>query len=250
MNKKIMYCAILLASSCYALSDEELQQKRLEWSKNYLESKGSVVIDGGVKIVPAKDMASYKESKPVIDKIVHDTKKYGYVKEDAQAQSLLTLKLRSDRHFKKNAVSLDPYDTNLKRSIGDIKMAYTFVGVPENEVTEIIGYAPAVTYIKGQGWVGASQFFTKSEWGTCSYAENNIRLSHAAIIIPKETARYDINGKTTTVFVKGTESTGFVYSINWYDNTLFRELSCANEKFDSSITDSMIEMAKVMDSQV
>jgi hypothetical protein len=248
--KKIIVTVSLLAglSAAYGTpEDDALQAKRMEWSRAHLEKQGGPVPDGGVKVIPAEQMASYKENKSTILKIKNDMAKYGYIKENSQAEQLLNLKIVSVHDFKKHGDNYDPHNTHLKHSIDEIKMAYTFVGVSSNEITESIGYAPAVTYIKGEGWAGAAHFFIKDGIGNCSYSENNTKLSHGAVIIPKENARYDVNGKTTTVIVRGTPESGFLYNIDWYDATFFRQLSCANKSFDPKITEGIIELAKHID---
>ncbi len=247
--RKIIALGLLAGlSTAYAVTeDEALQAKRMEWSRAYLEKQGGPVPDGGVKVLPAEKMASYKENKSTIFKIKHDMATYGYVKEYSQAEQLLTIKITAPRDFKKHGQDYDAKNTHLKHDINDIKMAYTFIGVPLQEGTESIGFAPITTYIKDKGWAGAIYFFTKDGLGNCSYSENYVKLTHGAVIIAKENARYDVNGKTTTVIVRGTPESGFLYNIDWYDTTFFRQLSCANKNFDQKITDGIIELAKRID---
>ena len=68
-------------------------------------------------------------------------------------------------------------------------MAYTFVGVPKDDMSDFIGVAPYLTYLNGQGWVGAKQFFIKNGLGSCVFSESNVRLSHGSIVIAQEDVR-------------------------------------------------------------
>lgn len=104
-----------------------------------------------------------------------------------------------------------------------------------------------ISYHKGQGWVGAVEFFVNKSIGACSYSENNVKLSHGSVIIAKEDARNDVNDKTTTVNIVGTEDSGFLYSINWYDSTFFRELKCSNKHYSEGIKQQVIDLANQID---
>lgn len=109
-------------------------------------------------------------------------------------------------------------------------------------------HTPYTTYITNQGWAGIVQFFDKSGIGTCNFKENNIKLTHGSVIIPKEDARTDINGKATIVEVEGKQKNGFIYNVEWYDQNFFRQLECLNMAYDPSITQRVIELAKNIDS--
>ena len=102
--------------------------------------------------------------------------------------------------------------------------------------------------IKDQGWVGAVQYFVNKNIGNCSFAENNVRLSHGSVVVAKELAREDVNGKVTVVNVTGDPGDGFLYEVEWYDQTFFRTLQCANKKFSPYLTEQVITLAKRIDS--
>lgn len=51
---------------------------------------------------------------------------------------------------------------------------------------------------------------------------NRLMSCHGSIIIVKEDAREDVNGKTTTVEVTGTQASGFLYNVEWYYAALIR----------------------------
>ena len=65
--------------------------------------------------------------------------KFGYIKDDSpQTEQLLNIKVTAAKDFKKYDSDYSPDNTHLKHNINEIKMAYTFVGVPINEATESI----------------------------------------------------------------------------------------------------------------
>ena len=49
-------------------------------------------------------------------------------------------------------------DVGLDDAIAELKMAYTFIGVPQSDMSKCIGVAPYGAYHE-DGWDGAIQFF-------------------------------------------------------------------------------------------
>lgn len=132
-------------------------------------------------------------------------------------------------------------------TIHDLKMGYTFLGVPEYLVTNSFGVASYWAYHKN-GWDGAIQFFETKEIGTCTFAEHSLKLSKGGIRLAKEAVSYKINDKPTLIHVKGNHASGYVYNIQWYDNDFARSLECAHKKYKPSITNKVIGLAKNIDS--
>lgn len=248
--KKFIFLALLATfAMSYAESSEDIKAVREKWTQEYFAKKGMPIPDGGVKVIPEQQMASYEENKEEKLKNKADIEKLGYINRSSpRAFALLTIHITAAHQLKKQQDNYNPTSTHIRPSINDLKMAYTFVGVPQNQGIEIIGVSPYLTYLKGQGWVGATQFFKKEGIGNCAFSENNVRLSHGSVIIAKEDARNDVNDKTTTVEVVGNQQTGFVYDVEWYDNTFFRQLECANKQYSQNITNNVIELAKNIDS--
>jgi hypothetical protein len=250
MNKKLM--ALILFPTASALSTENLDSNKLaqiakareEWTKQHFADQGSPVPDGGVTVIPERQMSEYKTFKKQRAKERADVAKYGYIKKSLpQTQSLLNFKEIAKNQFAKSA---NPADEGMRRSISEIEMAYEFKGVPAHMVSTI-GFAPSVTYIKGKGWAGVTQFFEKSELGICSYRENNLKFSHGAAIIPEEDATHEVNGKVTVSTIIGEQSDGFLYRVDWYDKDYFRELKCVNSEYAPSFMASTIELARQID---
>jgi len=126
-------------------------------------------------------------------------------------------------------------------------MAYDFKGVPANAVTTMLGVSPSVNFVQGQGWAGAMQFFEKAGLGNCSYRENNLKFSHGSAIIPEEDATKDVNGKITVATVSGQTDVGFLYSVDWYDESFFRELKCAKADYSADTLQGVLELARAID---
>lgn len=252
MNKKLIIAMLLPAFSLFAADNldlakmDKIAKEREIWTKKHFAKQGSPVPDGGVTVIPEQQMSEYKIFKEQRSKERADVKKYGYIKQFLpQIQSLLNFKEISKNRF--TTESTNPVNEGMRRSISEIEMAYNFKGVPAHAVTTMLGVAPSVTYIKGQGWAGAMQFFEKAGLGNCSYRENNLKFSHGAAIIPEEDVTKDINGKITVTNITGEPNVGFMYSVDWYDDNYFRELKCANEKYEPYIMYSALELARGID---
>ncbi len=90
----------------------------------------------------------------------------------------------------------------------------------------------------------------KDGLGNCSYCENNLNFSHGAAIIPEEDATKDVNGKITVANITGEKNSGFLYSVDWYDNSFFREIKCAKTDYSSDILAAVVELARQIDNNV
>ncbi|MFW2535201.1 hypothetical protein [Legionella sp. 28fT52] len=246
---KTILAAVLLGVIGIGYADDaDIEGARQAWTKAYLEKNGHPVPDSGVKIISQKQQSNSLDSQKQRLKNLMDIKKFGYInRREPKVEQLLTLKITAANDYKHHGSDYKPTNTHLKHSIDELKMAYTFVGVPKNEMSEMIGVAPYLTYLKNQGWVGATQFFVKEGIGICDFSENNVRLSHGAVTIPKEEVRNDVNGKVTTVDVVGTKKSGFLYRVEWYDHSFFRELDCANKEYSEKIKNSVIKLAVKID---
>jgi hypothetical protein len=68
-----------------------------------------------------------------------------------------------------------------------------------------------------------------------------------AAIIPGEDATRDVNGKVTVTNVTDKIPHGFLYSVDCYDNSFFRELKCAKSQYTADTLASMLELARQID---
>jgi len=239
--------AMAMFSTAYA-DDAAIEKARMEWAKQYMAKQGSPIPDSGITVIPEAQMSQYKHFKKQRLKDKEDIANLGYInKNNEEIEHLMNIKNITSHHYKRYGQDFKPTGTHLRRNINELPMAYTFLGVPQNDMSEFLGVAPYLSYINKQGWVGAMQFFNNNEIGNCTFSENNVRLSHGAVIVAKEDARNDVNDKTTTVQVVGTKENGFLYDVEWFDNTFFRELKCVNKEFSPTTTNLVIELAKRID---
>ena len=75
----------------------------------------------------------------------------------------------------------------------------------------------------------------------------NVKASGTSALLAMEDVVYDVNNKATIVLVEGSEKSGFIYKVEWYDNENFHELECANMKYSADINDAVVELAKKID---
>lgn len=244
--KKTIIVGLIIGVSASAIAGVE--EDRAEWTRQHFASQGDPIPDGGVQIMPEKQMSQYKTFKHENERNRRDMAELGYIKKSSPgAAALLFIQQEPKTFVNKNGGDSEFVSTEMQKSITYINMAYTFIGVPYTEMSKEIGVAPYLTYIKDQGWVGAVQYFVNDKIGNCSFAENNVKLSHGSVIVAKEVAREDVNGKVTVVTVSGDNEDGFLYEVEWYDQTFFRTLQCATKSFSKNATQKVIELAKRID---
>jgi hypothetical protein len=247
MKKSILVISIMSSIASYALTQEEVEIKRAEWTRNYFEKKGMPYPDGGVRVVPEKQMASYAAMKEQRERYKKDVATLGYKNANNQrTQSLMTLDITAKNDLAKFSNAINPEDTHIKPNLSLIQFAYTPTDI-SSKVDTYIGAVPYLTFLKDQGWVGSVQFFSMNSIGNCSFSENNTKLSHGSVIIAQEDVNYLVNDKVTTVEVMGTKDAGFTYTVEWFDDVFFRELSCANKNYSSDLKQEVIELAKSID---
>lgn len=248
-------CAIQIANA--SLSANEVREQ----NKVYLEKIGIRLLDGDVKIVPAKGLINHSKDEFYNSEVqnflaMHDEQlKNGYVKQDEpRAKELLDFPKTAKYQYQKYQNELSQGSTHLRHMIDELKMAYTFVGVPVSDMDVNIGVAPYGAYKQvkygdeNDGWDGAVQFFVKRGIGVCEFKEHNIKLAHGGVELIQELVSDEIFGKPTVLLTKGNNDTGFLYQVSWYNNIFARELSCASPDFSGSIKNDVIELAKRIES--
>lgn len=247
--KKLPIILLALPALAFGITAEQ-KESFLQQNIQVLKEKGLITPDSGVRVTPRNTLSSpsWTKSKDIAD--AKQMAELGYIKEDSsRAKYLLHFKDIVKKNAAIEAKMNKPEQTYLRKKTEDMKMAYSYFGVKQSFMDEYIGIAPVGAYVKSpqEGWSGAVQFF-KSDLGMCAFTENNIEVSHGAARVAEESARYDINGKISLVNVTGTDASGYLYSVKWFDNTFIRELECANNHFSKQTTAKLIEMAKKVDS--
>lgn len=271
MNKKLLAVGIsalfsfsVIASNQQALTKEEIIKR----NKEILAKAGIEIPEyNEINIVPASNYINNKNVKQNANDahmakkmqeylaMNDEQQKNGYVKvNEPRAKELLDLKNTVSYQKKKYQSVLSPESTHIRDSSNELKLAYTFVGVPPEDMDMSIGIAPYGAYksIKngdaGDGWDGAVQFFDKKGIGSCAFTEHNRKLSGLGIELIKELVSYDIQNRPTVILVTGTKETGYIYKIKWYDPTFSRELECANMEFSPQIKENVITLASRIES--
>ena len=252
--KKYMLIILFTLNSTYCLASDaednpELHAKMIASQLDYLKSHNLPLPDEGVVLVSKEELnapswALEKQHADLLQK-----KKLGYVKEDSpRATALLNYKSKALEESKKFTGVIKPWNTMLRHEPQDLKMAYSFVGVPKDQITQEIGVAPVGKY-ENEGWSGAVQFFDTS-FGSCAFTEKNLRITHGSSRILKELVAYTINGKVTLTDIRGTDASGYLYQVLWIDQSFDRTLECATQKLNLKIMDKVIELAKKIDVSV
>ncbi|STX28482.1 Uncharacterised protein [Legionella beliardensis] len=242
--KKIIIALSLIPIVTFAITNEQ-KEAMLKASIEVLKKQGLVTPNSGVQVLSRQELMSSDWQKKKELEQPHQLKTKGYIHETSnRAYELLHFQEVIKRNKAIEAKMHRPDESHMRHHVDDMLMAYQYVGVPQSEMTEFIGIAPAGTYVKepAMGWSGAVEFF-KTSFGTCAYIENNLTISHGAVRVAEEDATSDVNGKVTLVDVRGNENSGFLYQVEWFDNNFIRTLECANEKYSPDITKAVIELA-------
>ncbi len=248
-----------MANDQHALTKEEINQlnKKIlakagidipEYNEINIVSANTYIDNKNIK-QNANDAHMAKKMKEYLA-MNNEQQKNGYVNDnEPRAKELMNLKHVASYQLKKYKSVFSSESTHIRASSDELKLAYTFVGVPAEEMSLNIGVAPYGAYKsvkngdEGDGWDGAVQFFDKKGIGSCAFTEHDRKLAHSGVELIKELVTYDIQNKPTVVLVKGTKETGFVYKIKWYDNTFSRELECANPEFSQQLRTDIIALA-------
>ncbi|WP_419420727.1 hypothetical protein ACNVED_05370 [Legionella sp. D16C41] len=246
--KKVLIAFSFIPVVTFAITDEQ-KETMVQASIQTLKQQGLVTPDSGVEIVPrqALMLPDWQKNKEIEQ--THQLKTKGYINETSdRAYELLHFKEVIKRNEAIEAKMHLPDESHMRHNVAELLMAYPYSGVPQSEMKEFIGIAPAGTYVKKPviGWSGAVEFF-KTTFGMCAYTENNLHISHGAARVAEEDATSDVNGKATLVDVRGNESSGFLYQVEWFDNHFIRKLECATEIYSLNVTEATIELARRTD---
>ena len=160
-------------------------------------------------------------------------KRFGYIEEDSiAARFLMEMKNGRNLHF-----TLED-DTNLKKNLKDLKLSFKFKDIPG-----AIAYSPLGSR-SDKGWSGVKVFFNTKDAGFCAYSYMYIDSTHMTVKIDKSQIKTNVNEKPLFNEVSGSVSSGFVYSVNWYDKGAINMLDCVNEQYDVSINQKVINQVK------
>lgn len=257
--KKRMICLAFMALSAttFALTPEEKETQEKENMK-MLAQMGLPLPGSGIKIVPRSMLGLTPEEIAQGDKEMIEFKEKGYVnKYINRPRELLSMTpTLVKKELKANANKESNGYTGLSPNVSQMKLAFTFPSLTKNKSLNataadinVMAAAPKGGFHQELGgWSGASQFFTHKDIGTCSYSVMNVKASNTAALLANEDVTYTINNKATILMaVEGTESSGFLYFVKWYDENNFHELECANMKYSPETNEAVIVLAKRID---
>jgi hypothetical protein len=256
MKKKIILSALLaLSATAFALTPEERAEAEKENMK-MLAQMGLPLPGSGIKVVPRAMLGLTPEEIAQGDKEMAEFKEKGYVNKyinrPRELLSMTPSMVKKELRTSVNKKS-DGY-TGLSADVSQMKLAFTFPSLNKNKSLEATGINIMAAAPKGGfhqelgGWSGASEFFTYKEIGTCSYSVMNVKASNTAAQLAQEDLTYSINNKATILMpVEGSDSSGYLYFVKWYDDNNFHELECANMKYSADTNDAVIDLAKKID---
>jgi hypothetical protein len=260
MKTKII-CSLLisLSATAFGLSDTEQKAEDEKQNMKVLESLGLPLPDSGIKLVPRSMLGLPQEAIEKGEKRLSEFRENGFVKTYTNRPKELfsvtpdLVKKQLNENLNKD---MDSY-TGLKTSVNQFKLAFVFPSIATNKTLKNSNAQSkliAATVMGGfhkelGGWSGASEYFTYEGIGACSYSVMNVKASHTAVQLAQEDVTYTINNKATLLKpVEGSDSSGYMYSLEWFDDTNFHELECANMHFTNDLNNLVIELAKKIDS--
>jgi hypothetical protein len=246
--KKIIIFLSVIPFMAYAITQE---QKDAAYQANIkeLQHLGLPTPDSGVQLVPRESLKMQKWKKQQFASESNELKENGYIKKSSdRAYELIHIQEQIKKNNPKQDALYKDTSSELRKSPAAMRFAYTYVGVPNNDIVALYGIAPVGTYVKEpqEGWTGAVTFF-KSSFASCAYTENNMVAAHGAAQIAEEDSSDDINGKITLIDIEGNDSTGYLYRINWFDNVFNRNLECATKDYSRDYLMGTIALAKKID---
>ncbi len=256
MKKRLICVALMVISAAtFALTAEEKVAQEIENMK-ILDKMGLPLPGSGIKVVPRSMMNLSPEEIQQGDKEMVEFKEKGYVnKYINRPHELLSMnEALVKKELMKSAGKTSDLSTGLSRDLNQIKLAFKFpaknqmLAAPSQDI-HMLAAAPKGGFHEDKGgWSGVSQFFIYKPIGTCSYSVMNVKASNTAAQLAQEDVTYTINNKATILMpVEGSESSGFLYYVKWYDENNFHELECANMHYSSQTNEAVISLAQNLD---
>jgi hypothetical protein len=214
-----------------------------------LIAEGLPVPGSGITVVPRSQLHLSKKEEDYFAARSAQQLQKGFISEyNTRAKELLSLHQTIQYHYEKYKNDTNPYSTSLKHTIAEIPMAYASTPVSANNI-KIIGFSPMGTYIKDQGWTGIGEFFETNQHLFCAFSESNIKITKGSAILPKEDVQYVVNGKVCLLNIMGNNQSGYLYEIEWYDDSFRSKLECATQHFSELTKEAVIALAKEIDAR-
>jgi hypothetical protein len=194
----------------------------------------------GIQIVPLGTMTGVYSSHYVKEK-------KDYIDSDSTYPKILqSLEQKQRKEWIDPKNEKDTYYSGMKFNKDDIKTTFKFNGIDKH----VIGYAVGGTFVKNKGWTAINEYFS-TDFGVCILTTEDVKAQNGTVQISRESINYNVNNKPGTQVVIGSEKTGFMYKVYWFDvkKTMSYYLGCSNLKYDNSILDKVISFATNIDKQ-
>lgn len=242
MKKLITALCLIPVISIAGIDDKKEEDMKI------LAELGLPLPDSGIKIMPRALMGKSAESIKRDEQYDLEMREKGFIEESSiRPKELINFKAHAELQFKNYANNENNASTHIRHSLNNLKLAFTPKRLPSMLMASFIGTAPQGAY-RDKGWTGAVQFFEAKDIGICAYAQMDVKSSHTAAELAQEAVTYSVSDKATVLLVKGSKTSGFDYDIRWFDDLVFHELECANMKYSADTTQSVINLAKSIDS--
>jgi hypothetical protein len=199
----------------------------------------------GIQLVPLKLMSIPEAQKEEVLARALEQKEKGFYETDSEyAKFLLETPAHAANEIKSFKANNDPTDTHLKANFNEIKLAFSFKGLPSIKKNDIIGYAAIGGW--HDGWTGIKVFFKQNK-SVCSYSYFDLAASHGAAQLNQEYATKEVNGKISYIDIEGNRKSGMLYSVNWFEEKAVHQLDCANATYNKLFTDGTVALARQLD---
>ncbi len=200
-------------------------------------------VSGNIDIIDLKDMNFPNDIKRDIRSYNQNMKINGFVEKD-NPYTRQIMRMRSDKRYLSNKMQQE--SDELKKSPSQIKTNFEFKSVLPNPIA-----FSGIGIVNEDGiFSGIKEFFDGHEAGMCTLSAFNIANVKEHMKLNREGLTYEVNDKPTRINIDGSQNSGFMYSVKWFDAHFAREIECANNNLNDSIKDKIISYAKLVDNSL
>lgn len=251
MRNKLIFGLLLCGGSMNTFA-------HFDYSSSNIQASGSPdpqqIIDRNNLPAPGSGVQIVESNKTVHamaqDASLQQEKIQGYINEESGDAIQLLADQKNKLHHSSKKIfyeNSDPYNTHLKASLSQIKLAFPYHAISFIDPDDVIGFAAAGTWM--EGWTGIGEVFNHAEIGVCDYVKFNYQLTHGAARLNKDYVTYDVNNKPTITLVKGTSASGYAYKVEWFGKTFFHILTCVSKDYVKENKERTIALAKKIDTE-
>ena len=196
----------------------------------------------GIHIVASNEMPDYPFNMKKSEK--------GYEESDSTfPHYLMALEEKQRKTWVDPALENKPSYSGIKKEKKNVPL--TFIVKDFNlPGLRIIGYSGMITHTEDNKWTGLTEDFYIND-DVCVLSITDYRKD-GILIIDEQRIKYIVNNKPSTTYIEGSEKTGFIYSVAWFNmkDSLSYDLRCVNLKYDTSMIKKVISYANAIDKQI